>query len=58
MTRDELLELRQWQNLERLEALEQAVLRHLPALKDMAAQIIDPRDNAFSRMVNDLERHL
>lgn len=32
-----------------------AIQKHLPLLKDMASQIISPKDNHFSRMVKDLE---
>ena len=39
-------------------SLEDAVRKHLPALKQMAAQIISPKDNTFSRMVNDFEKAL
>lgn len=40
---------------EKIQKLEGAIKKHLPALKKMAQQIIDPKDNVFSRMVRDFE---
>lgn len=39
-------------------ALRRAIQEHLPALKQMAGQIISPKDNTFSRMVKDFETAL
>ena len=39
-------------------AMKDVILKHLPALKKMACQIISPRDNVFSKMVNDFEKAL
>jgi len=38
--------------------LRDLMLRHLPALKEMAAMIIDPPDSLFAIMVRDLEAAL
>lgn len=39
-------------------AMEEAIKKHLPALKEMASQVISPKANVFSRMVADLEKAL
>lgn len=36
-------------------AMEEAIRKHLPSLKKMAAQIIHPTDNTFAKMAADLE---
>lgn len=38
--------------------LKDMVLRHLPAIKEMASQILSPADNTFLRMVRDFEEAL
>lgn len=37
-------------------AMQEAIEKHLPALKEMAGQILCPKENTFSKMVHDLER--
>lgn len=39
-------------------AMAEAIEKHLPALKQMAEQVIHPTDNTFSRMVRDFEQAL
>lgn len=41
-----------------LDATQDAIRKHLPALKKMAAQVVHPKNNAFSRMVKDFEKAL
>lgn len=38
--------------------LEAAIQKHLPALKQMASQVISPPNNVFSKMVADFEAAL
>ena len=39
-------------------AMEEAIKKHLPAMKEMASQVISPANNVFSRMVADFEKSL
>lgn len=44
-----------WDELDDLRAV---ISKHLPALKKMAGQVIDPPRNVFSKMVVDFEKAL
>lgn len=39
-------------------AMEEAIKKHLAALKNMAGQVIDPPNNVFAKMVADFEKSL
>lgn len=39
-------------------AMEEAIKKHLPALRGFSASTISPRDNVFSKMVADFEKAL
>ena len=39
-------------------AMAEAITKHLPAMKEMARQVISPANNVFSRMVADFEKAL
>lgn len=39
-------------------AMEGAIKKHLPALTNMAGQVIDPPNNVFAKMVADFEKAL
>jgi len=47
-----------WEFRAREELAMDAIKKHLPMLKDMASQILCPKDNTISRMVRDFEKAL
>lgn len=59
MTRKEFVEdFRKDYSAAKQAAMKRAIEKHLPALSQMAGQIISPKNNTFSKMVADFENAL